>query len=180
MLAHGDQVHANVPVAGTAPARSFQVVIDFLALDATLHSGSQRVTLSPFLAVTADAREQARVIRGGCVERSSIIGRRAGSRAFPFADFGGTAPFDALSPGTLAPADHLASNGADRNAIGANFHFIVYRMPGTPEIQVDDGGNIIMFQHGIDREGVVGRIQERLSHLPVRVPVTQLAVAADP
>ncbi|MCY9509557.1 hypothetical protein M5W68_13685 [Paenibacillus larvae] len=30
---------------------------------------------------------------------------------------------------------------------------MVYRIPGTPEIQVDDAASIILFQHGIDREG---------------------------
>ena len=75
MLAHGDQVDADVPMARTPAARSFQFVIDFLALDAAFDAGSQRIPHSPFLAVAADARKKARVVHGRCVERSSVIGR---------------------------------------------------------------------------------------------------------
>ncbi|MFC4766004.1 hypothetical protein, partial [Effusibacillus consociatus] len=97
-----------------------------------------------------------------------------------FAYFGGTTPFDALTAGAFAPTDHLPANRAHGNAVRTDFHIVVYQFAGTPEVQVDDGGDIIVFQQGIDREGVVGRIQDRLSHFPTRIPVTELAVAANP
>jgi len=37
-----------------------------------------------------------------------------------------------------------------------------------------------MIQHGIDGKSVVGGIQNRFSQLPLRVPVTKLAVPANP
>src|SRR5690606_333443 len=53
-------------------------------------------------------------------------------------------------------------------------------MPRAPVVQVDDGGNIITLEHGIDGECVMGCIQNRFPNFPLRIPVTQLLVSANP
>lgn len=156
MLAHGDQIHPDIPMAGAASPRGFELVVDFLALYRALDSGAKRVTCSPCLAVAANTGKETWVIGSGCIERSSVIGRRARMWASPLANLGGTAPLGALTARTPAPGNHFSANGAKGNAIGVDVHFMVYHLPGTPEIQVDDSRNLLMFQQGIDREGIVG------------------------
>jgi len=101
-------------------------------------------------------------------------------RTLPLADLGRASPLVSERLGIFAPIDHFSSDGAGRNAIRAECNIVCYQFAGTPGIQVDDAANIIMFQHGIDGESVVGGIQNRFSQFPLRVPVTQFMVPANP
>lgn len=101
-------------------------------------------------------------------------------RAFPLAEFSGTPPFAAVTLGLLAPIDHLSTDGANRNAIKTNIHFVVSKFGSLPGIKLNDGGNIMAFQVAIDGVGVVGGIQDHLPNVPLRVPMKKFMVSAHP
>ncbi|MNR39259.1 hypothetical protein D3C85_1574530 [compost metagenome] len=73
--------------------------------------------------------------------------------------------------GHLTPVNHLSTDWTDRHTVLSNGKIVIHQLARTPEVQVDDGANIIVFEHGVDGERVVGGIQNRLSQFPLWVPV---------
>jgi hypothetical protein len=69
------------------------------------------------------------------------------------------------------PNEPSFDDWTDRQTVLPNGKIILYQLAPTPEIQVDDGANIIVFEHGIYGERVVGGIQNCPSELPMWVPV---------
>jgi hypothetical protein len=180
MLTHGNQRRADRPVARTSAFRIFKFVINLLTLVASFHSRTLGVPHSPFFTVTANTRKEPRVIGCGRIKSSSVFRGGARSLTCPVAAFRRATPFPTVCLGKLTPMNHLSTNRTDRHTVLSNGKIILYQLAPTPDIQVDDARNIIVFKQGIDGERVVGGIQNRLSNVPVRIPVKQFLVSAYP
>lgn len=72
VLTHSNTVDADGPHHGTAILGSFELIILFFSLITSLGGCSTFVDTGPFVAVTGDGWEQARIILGVCVYASSV------------------------------------------------------------------------------------------------------------